>query len=284
MSNIVNVLAPAEGLQNKTADEARAWHVHFSPTDGARGAGWQIHRIREPELRLAISEPIELAQALEQPRAAAGDSALTLIWLPSSAASGLLEEEVQAWLGEGEEREIVRAGIRTVRVAWTSDRCVVYAPAEQFADALDAVLRFTLAKRLTTALEARMLDIWADLDRDVPLSHGVKFWRTRRRRINERTERITRMNAEFLRLQTALEQLDVKLASASKRLYAELVLQGTIYDRLEMMEEPIEFAMNHYELANTRFIELRNAFMDHWLEGAIVALLAAQVFVEVAAH
>jgi hypothetical protein len=283
MATIVNVLAPLDGLQKKTADEAQAWNVHFGPTNGATGAGWQVHHIREPLPLLAISEPIDFAHALELPRAAAGDTKLTLIWLPSGGPSASLEEEALAWL-EGEDGEIVRAGIRTVRVAWTSDRCVVYSPVEQFADALDAVLRFTIAKRLATSLEARMLDIWADLDRDVPLSRGVKLWRARRRRVIERTDRITRMNAEFLRLQTALEQLDVKLSSASKRLYAELVLQGTIYDRVEMMEDPIQFVMAHYELANTRFLELRNAFLDHWLEAAIVVLLAAQVYAEFTPH
>lgn len=281
MANIVNVLAPAEGFQRKAFDEARSWRIHFGATEGARGSDWQIHRIRQPEPMLVASEPIGFSQALEQPRGSAGDTSLTLIWVPSSAASGAVEEEMLTWLGDGEEGEIVRGGIRTVRVAWASDRCVVYAPAEQFADALDAILRFTLAKRLTTSLEARMLDVWADLDRDVPLSHGLAFWRRLgRRRIRERTERITRINAEFLRLQTALEQLDVKIPSASKRLYAELVLQGTIYDRLEVMEDPIDFVMNHYELSNTRLIDMRNAFMDHWLEAAIVILLAAQVFVE----
>jgi hypothetical protein len=170
-----------------------------------------------------------------------------------------------------------------VRVVWTLDRCVIFSPSEQFTDAKDAVLRFTLAKRQTVSLERRLLDVWSDLRRDLPLSHPVPFWRHMlRRRINYRTERIAGMNAEHLRLKAALEQFDIKLSSASKRLYAELVLQATIHDRLEAMEGPIEFAMAHYELANTRIIETRNAWRDHWLEAGIMILLAVQVILQVA--
>ena len=285
MANIVNVLAPVEGLQRKSAEEVRAWSVHFGAAESAFGIGGPVHRIREPQVTLAAREPIDLARALAEPRARDGDTTLTLLWLPGSAASGALEDEAQAWLGVPEEREIVRAGIRTVRVAWTSDRCIVFAPAEQFGEALDAVLRFTLAKRLMNSLEARMLDVWADLDGDVPLSHNVRSWQFgTQKRIDARTERITRINAEYLRLQKALEQLDVSLGSASKRLYAELVLQATIYDRMEAMEDPLEFAMDHYELVNTRLIESRNAGIERWTGIAIIALLALETILRFTGH
>ena len=285
MATIVNVLAPAEGLTRKSAGEARAWKIHFGVAETANRIGWRIHQVRGPDLVLAASEPIEVSQALDEPRAPAGDTSLALVWLPGSNPSASLEEEMQGWLGAPEEHEIVRAGIRTVRVAWSSDRCVVYAPTEQFDDALDAVLRFTLAKRLTTSLEARILDVWADLDRDIPLSHSVGPWKFgAQKRVDARTERVTRLNAEFLRLQTAVEQLDVKLASASKRLYAELVLQGTIYDRMEMMEDPIEFVMDHYDNANTRLIESRNAGIERWTGIAIIALLAVETVLRFTGH
>ncbi len=279
------VVGPAEGPEKKIVEGARAWRVLYLPIGGATRPGAEIHQVREPKPMLASAEPVDLAKVLQQPRVAEGEGAFTLVWLPGSLVSRVLEEEVEAWLGGAGEREIIRAGIRTVRVHWTSDRCAIYAPAEQLPDAMDAVLRFTPAKRLTNSLERRMLDVWSDLDRDVPLSHSVLPWQlTAQRRINQRTERITRLNAEYLRLQTALEQLDVKLASASKRLYAELVSQATIYDRLEMMEDSIEFAMDHYELANTRLIESRNSWIERWLEGAIVALLAIEIAVLLVRH
>lgn len=279
------VISPTEGPQKKLVEEPRAWRVLYLPMGESARPAAEIYPVREPKPTLAAAEPIDLAEALEQPRPTEDESAFTLVWLPSSSASQVLEEEVEAWLDGGDGREIVRAGIRTVRVHWASDRCAIYAPAEQLTDAMDAVLRFTPAKRLTNSLERRMLDVWSDLDRDVPLSHSVMPWQlTAQRRINQRTERITRLNAEHLRLQTALEQLDVKLSSASKRLYAELVSQATIHDRLEMMEHSIEFAMDHYELANTRLIESRNSWVERWFEGAIVALLAIEIFVLIARH
>ena len=69
------------------------------------------------------------------------------------------------------------------------------------------------------------------------------------------TEIVTRMKADWLRIANSLEQLDPTLAEASKRVFAELVNGAALYDRMEMLEAPIEFAMNQYELANTRLIE-----------------------------
>jgi len=284
MNEVGRGVTPISGPSGIESSGLQAWRVLYRPIDRAvhRMSG-QVYRLTEPEPTVAFVESIEPAQALEQPRAASEDGPLALIWLPSSLASGLFEQEVETWLGKPGELEIVRASIRTVRVVWTLDRCVIFSPSEQFTDAKDAVLRFTLAKRQTVSLERRMLDVWSDLRRDLPLSHPVPFWRHMlRRRINYRTERIAGMNAEHLRLKAALEQFDIKLSSASKRLYAELVLQATIHDRLEAMEGPIEFAMAHYELANTRIIETRNAWRDHWLEAGIMILLAVQVILQVA--
>jgi hypothetical protein len=66
------------------------------------------------------------------------------------------------------------------------------------------------------------------------------------------TERVTEMKAMHLRLQIALKQLDPSLSSTSKRMYADLPDAASLHDRTEMIEAPIQFALDHYELANSR--------------------------------
>ena len=72
----------------------------------------------------------------------------------------------------------------------------------------------------------------------------------------------TRMKAQYLRLTQALEQLDPRLDETSKRIFAELILAASLYDRLELLEAPIQFALDQYEIANSRLIEEKNATKD----------------------
>jgi hypothetical protein len=72
----------------------------------------------------------------------------------------------------------------------------------------------------------------------------------------------SRMKADWLRITNSLEQLEPALAEPSKRLFAEFVSGAALYDRLEMLEGPIQFALGQYELANTRLIEANLAHKE----------------------
>ena len=57
------------------------------------------------------------------------------------------------------------------------------------------------------------------------------------------TERVADMKTLHLRLQTAIEQLDQTLSGTSKRMYADLAEAAGLWDRMEMLEDPIQFAL-----------------------------------------
>ena len=109
-------------------------------------------------------------------------------------------------------------------------------------------------------LERSMQAMWASISADVDLIHSVsRVDQKRRRHVDEMTELAARMQAANLRIHSALEQLDPALTDPSKRLFSELVLAAKLYDRAENLDDPIEFAMDHYELANTRLIDAHGA-------------------------
>ena len=121
----------------------------------------------------------------------------------------------------------VRATIRTVRVIWHDTRALIYTNAEQLQGAIDAVIRFTIAERETTALERAMDSTWASMDADAPLTYAVTSRQQKQQQhVNELTELATRMKAMYLRVSKALEQLDPALGELSKRLYSELASAG----------------------------------------------------------
>ena len=236
----------------------------------------------------AALAPLDASVAFEQgePETAGG---LTVVWLSSGVKTpAAIEREADEWLraGGARRREAnVRADVRTVRVLWGENRALIYASPGDIRLALDATIRFALVQREALALEATMKSAGASIDADSALTHSVsRRHQKQQRHVNEMTEMATRMRADWLRIANSLEQLDPTLAEASKRVFAELVFGAALYDRMEMLEDPIEFAMDQYELANTRLIEANlaykeriNAFVGHVFEVAIIALLGYQI-------
>ena len=108
-----------------------------------------------------------------------------------------------------------------------------------------------------------MQEMWTTMETDAPLTHAVTpRQQGSQKHVNEMTLSATRMKAQYLRLTQALEQLDPRLDETSKRIFAELILAASLYDRLELLEAPIQFALDQYEIANSRLIEEKNATKD----------------------
>lgn len=264
--------------------QLEAWRISFrSP---AIPAGAPLVSVREPRELAAYADPIP---ADVTPMEHDGNT-LFVLWAPPGAT--LAPDREKAWLDadrpDGDrDRRVIKAGIRTIQIAWAEDRAVVYSDREHLGPALDAVVRFTLAERETFDLEREMSEIWPRMKEHTPLTYGRLPRRLRRAReaeVAELTERATQMTSTLLLLQNALEQLDPTLENNAKRLYAELVLQAQIYERIELLEDPIEFAMEHYELINERMLDTRIASNELLMEATIIAVLLLEVVVIIAEY
>jgi hypothetical protein len=271
--------------QDHLAIGTRAWRVVFEEPSNGAGAGAERITIKEPQDVCATLTEVdaEMVLASKEP---ASRGTLEIIWAPPGDSNQPdLERVVEAWVRKGADalrHTPLLAEIRTVRVFWHDTRALIYSDAEHLHDALDAVARFTLVERETALMEQTMRSMWATIRADETLTHAVT-WRDQKRQphVNDMTVFATRMRVMSLRVANALEQLDATLNASSKRLYSELVAAAGLYDRLEYLEAPIQLASDHYELANTRLIEAKNAATDrrhallgHVLEIAILLLLA----------
>jgi hypothetical protein len=260
-------------------DHIKAWRVAFAAEDApAAAAEASVLVLDEPRETVAVSEPIALADSFGEGRP---EGALDLVWLPPSSGPILdLEKrlETEATGPDGRRRPPIRASLRSVRVVWTDSCALIAAPADQLDESIDAVVRFTLAERAMARIEREMAALWPEIDVVKPLTHSVKRRQLgQQRKLDALTERSTDLNVEFIRLEKAIEQLDPRLASGSKRLYAELVLQAGIYDRLEALGDPVDYADELFERANSRLTEARYAWIGFYLEALIVVALAAEV-------
>jgi hypothetical protein len=276
----------AEGVE--TGIQPQAWRIEFAEGSQAHPSGVETIEIAEPRNLTALLIPLALSVALKQ-TAPQTDGAVTVVWMPPSVdRTSTVEREADEWMrGAGEKRKeaIVRADVRTMRVVWEGSRVLIYASQRDIRFALEAIVRFTVAQTEAFALEAAVKSEWASIEANVDLTHAVT-WRDQRRQrhINEITESAARRKIAWLRVSRSIEQLDPTLAEPSKRLFAELVSAVSLYDRMEMLEDPIEFAADQYELANTRLIEANlahkerlNAIVGYVFEAAIIALLGYQI-------
>jgi hypothetical protein len=264
---------------DQIVDYIRTWRVAFlykgAPVDYEDGSSVIV--LRDLAETVAVSRPIALADAIGDGDNRRPEGALDIIWAPPSAGSTQdLEKRLETVGAEG--RPPIRASLRSTRVVWT-DSCVLIAVApDQLEASLDAVVRFTLAERSMIKLEREMTALWPEIDMAKTLTHSVgRRQLAQRRKLDTLTERATDLSVEFMRLEGAIEQLDPRISAGSKRLYAELVLQAAIHDRLETLADPVDYADEIFERANSRLSEAGHARTGFYLETLIIVALAAEI-------
>lgn len=274
----MNEIALPERSREQSVAGAQAWRMTLEDVENDRPTGTVV---REPRYAAVNVHPVEVDAALADSEDADDKSILVICVPTGGAVPADLERNVELWISRcSYYRPAVCANIRTNRVVWADTRAIIYASPDQSRDTFDAVLRFTLTARETSALEKQMRSIWPTVDKHAPLSHAVTLRQGHLQpQISKMTEAVTRMKISYLLIQSAIQQTDPSLSSASKRLYAELVLQAGIHDRLDILDEPIQFLLDHYELANTRLIEHKSASIEILLTGLIVILLLVQTAV-----
>jgi hypothetical protein len=269
----------------ETAIQPQAWRIEFAEGSEALPDGVETLEIAEPRNVTALLTPLALSVALQQ-TAPQTDGAVTVVWMPPSVdRASTVERDADEWMrGAGEKRKdaMVRADVRTVRVVWDESRAVIYASQRDIRSALDAIARFSIVQKEALALEAAVKSEWASIEANVDLTHGVTRRDQRRQRhVNEITESAARRKIAWLRVRRSVEQLDPTLAEPSKRLFAELVSGASLYDRMEMLDDPIQYALDQYELANARLTEASHARNEIVLSiigyVAIILLLVAQL-------
>ena len=270
----------------ETTLEAQAWRVEFSEDPNALPDGVETIEIAEPRNVIAALSPLAPSYALAQTGPDQTAGALTVVWLPPGVnAPSTIERDADEWMRDAwaqRKEAIVRADVRTVRVVWDETRAVMYAGQSDIHYALDAIVRFSVVQKEALALEAAVRSAWTSIAADADLTHAVRRRDQRRQRhVNQMTVIAAQRKIAWLRVSRSIEQLDPAPPDPSKRLFAELVSAAALYDRMEMLEDPIQFAMDQYELANTRLTEANQAHKElvHSIVGyiVIIVLLVLQI-------
>ncbi len=244
----------------------RAWRVEFQENLASVPDGVEAIQVLEPRVVTALLIPVEPSDALAQAHPPSA-GALTLIWMPPEVNTpATIERDVEEWMRGADpvRKEVsVRAEVRTLRVVWGESRAVIYASEGDLRFALDAVIRFSVTQREALALEAAMRSTWGTIEADTALTHALTMADLKRQKhVNQMTEFATRLKMTWLRIFRTLDQLDPPIGEPSKRIFAELVSAASLHDRMETLEYPVQFALDHYEISNTRLIDMYMARID----------------------
>ena len=270
----------------RTSIKPQAWRVEFAEDSEDRPDGVEAIEIAEPRSVTALLVPAVPAEALA--RAAESVGELIVIWMPPGVNTpATIERDADEWMraaGLRRKEAIARAEVRTVRAVCDEDRAVVYASAGDRGVALDAIVRFIVAQKEVLRLEATMKSTWAAIEADRALTHAVlPRHQKMQKHVNEMTEIATRLKMAWLRVMRSLEQMDPALAEPSKRIFAELASAASLYDRVEMLDGAVQFALDHYEISNTRLIDTNLAREERinsiFGYGLIAVLLVLQIWI-----
>lgn len=251
-------------LEKATFAAATAWRVRYKTPTSADDEGSPV--TDAPRRVVAARSEIKVSDALSE---ADGDTDdLVIVWAPPGARE--VEARAKNWIAAAPT--LVRASISTISVLWAKNQAVLFCAPELAEAGYDAIVRFTVIAREADWLQNRMSDSWRFVDDNLDRLHAASP-RVDRKSVDARSEEIARLNMRLLTTQTSLEQLDQRLDATSKRLCGELILAANLHDRLEMLEEPIEFIRNHYELVQGRLQDSKHAMRETWLELLIILLL-----------
>jgi hypothetical protein len=273
-------------LASETAILPVAWRVEFHESSDAIPDGVDTIEVLEPRTVTALLIPMEPSDALAQAHPQA-TGALTVIWMPQEVNTpATIERDVDEWTRRADSvrKEVnVRADVRNLRVVWGESRSVIYANEGDLRFALDAVIRFSVAQGEALALESAMRSTWNTIEADTALTHALTMADLKRQNhVNQMTEFATRLKMTWLRIFRTLDQLDPPLTEQSKRVFAELVSAASLHDRMETLENPIQFALDHYEISNTRLIDMYLARTDRvnsiYGYGILIILLLIQTW------
>lgn len=268
----------------------RAWRVEIGEPSRPLPADVQTVEVLEPRTVTALLTPIALSDALSHRAPPSPDGTLRIVWMPPGANAPLgIERDVAEWMrgaGETSKEVNVRAEVRTVRVAWCESRAVIYSSEGDLPFALDAIIRFSVAQQEALELEEKLRATWATIEADVSLTHALNMRDLKMQsHVNRMTEVATNMKMVWLRLFRSLEQFEPKLTNPSKRIFAELASAASLYDRMETLEHTVQFALDHYEISNTRLIDMYGARTDRvnsiYGYGIVTVLLLVQIAIMV---
>ncbi len=243
-----------------------------------------LHRFLEPQPYVAVKENVPTEQWLKQANTIDSSEEFLFLFLPDALSTPDLRKETDTWLdnihcvSEGPPIEVVA---KPNTIIWHPHHVVVLGEKNISEEMFMALVEFAFFERELRTLELQLKDYFAICPQDIPLTHGVGVPELRcQTHVNHMTQQITSSRMEFVRLIPCFDNLYGGLTPHVKHLIGELTKKSRVWnDRIDAVDDKLEFLEDLYELANDRLTEFRYFRRESTLELWIIALLVLELAV-----
>lgn len=206
------------------------------------------------------------------------------LFVPDAPSATDLRKEAEEHLNELRDASgepAIELFARPYRIVWLPSRAVVLGGDRLTEEMFSALVEFASLENRLRKLEAKITDCLEVCQNDISLMHAVGPQDLlRQTHVNKMTEQITSSRMEFIRLTPCFNNLYGGLTPQTKHVIKELTEKTRVRDdRIEALEDQLEFLWDLYELANDRLTEFSYFRREALLELGIIALLVLELAV-----
>ena len=258
--------------------------IRFAREHSKNAEAAVITKFFEPQPYVAVKEHVPIEQWLTNENQVNASEGFHFLFLPDALSTMDLRRETEAWLDKINgmaETPAVELVATPNRIIWHRHRVVVLGEKNVSEEAFMALVEFGFFESELRKLESKLQDYFAICPRDICLTHGVGSSDLRRQaHVNKMTQQITSSRMEFLRLIPCFDKLYGRLTPHTKPIIGELTKKTRVWnDRIEAVDDQLEFLEDLYELANDRLTEFKYFRGESTLELWIIALLVLELAV-----
>lgn len=254
-----------------STQEVISCRIHFTREVPREAGSDVIKKFSEPEPSYAVKEPMPVEQLLKNENKANAPEEFHFLFLPDALSAMDLPKEESA----------IELFAKPNKIIWQPHRTVVSGGQNLPEEMFMALVEFAFLEGALRKLESKLNGYFGVCSNDIPLTHAVDSSGLRRQaHVNEMTRQVTSSRMEFVRLVPCFDHLYARLAPHAKQVIGELAKKTGVWnDRVEAVDDQLEFLEDVYERANDRLTEFRYFKRESTLELWIIALLVLEVAV-----
>jgi len=206
------------------------------------------------------------------------------LFVPDAPSATDLRKEIEERLNELRDvsgEPAIELFAKPYRIVWFPSRAIVLGGDSLTEEMFSALVEFASLENRLRKLEAKITACLEACPNDIPLTHAVGPQDLlRQTHVNKMTEQIASSRMEFVRLTPCFDNLCGRLTPQAKHVISELTEKNRVWDdRIEAVDDQLEFLGDLYELANDRLTEFRYFRRETSLEFWIIALLVLELAV-----
>ncbi len=278
--------SPRASCMDLIADlKARLHRIEFKPQ---AGPGEEVLReFSDPAPSKAVSSSLAVETLPEGPCVTSYDVLQVLSVPREGKDEARWRRDLRSLMestGPGSAVPIVTVKVEDVLVFWRPGWATVQAPPQRMEIVLLALADFAYYEGQLRRIEDEIAAAWVEAEADMPVAHdAANVGPARRAELAERTAATFRRRMRHVRIEPHLYEPRAAMPPLAAQLGESLREEAGIEDRLEYVDGKLEVFESLYEMVSQRLADSTHNTQGLGVEWLIVALLAAEVILAIAA-